>query len=68
MSEIDRSAVQASAGLFSHASEADAAEQRRPVVDDSAAAMERLRVPFEADPVDAMDQLREVPIEEDDYR
>jgi hypothetical protein len=54
--------------LFSDVPEADEAEQRRLVVDDSAAALERLRVPFEVDPADAFEQSRAVPLGEDDYR
>jgi hypothetical protein len=68
MAEIDRSDSAHSVRLFSELPEADAAEQRRPVVDDSAAAMRRLRIPFEADPADALDQLRTVPLDEDEYR
>jgi len=46
-------AVDAAAGapdgdLFSQAAEADTAEPSRPAVDESAAAMDRLRTPFDA--------------------
>jgi hypothetical protein len=68
MAEIDRSDTAPSARLFSELPEVDAAELRRPVVDDSAAAMQRLRIPFDADPADALDQSRSVPLDEDEYR
>jgi hypothetical protein len=68
MAEINRSNSVPSVRLFSELPEADAAEQQRQVVDDSAATMQRLRVPFEAEPADALDQLRTVPLDEDEYR
>ncbi|WP_275413232.1 hypothetical protein [Rugosimonospora africana] len=42
------------------------AAQHRPWVDDKV--MRRLRTPFEADPVDVLDQQRVVGLNEDDYR
>jgi hypothetical protein len=68
MAEIDRSDSVYSVRLFSEVPEADAADQRRPVVDDSAATMHRLRTPFDADVADALDQLQTVPLDEDEYR
>jgi hypothetical protein len=65
MAETNRFA--ATERLFSEVPEADAAERWRSAVDDSAPAMERLRLPFEADPADAMDQSRLVPLGDDDY-
>ena len=53
--------------LFSELPE-DGAAGQRPVVDDSAAVMQRLRVPFDVDPADALDQSRPVPLDEDEYR
>lgn len=45
---VDAAAAAApGADLFSQAAEADAAEPSRPVVDESAAAMGRLRTPFD---------------------
>ncbi|GIH21581.1 hypothetical protein Raf01_97530 [Rugosimonospora africana] len=44
----------------------DVAAQHRPWVDDKV--MRRLRTPFEADPVDVLDQQRVVGLNEDDYR
>jgi hypothetical protein len=67
MAETHRIAAP-SAGLFSDVPEADADEQRRLVVDDSAAAMERLRMPFEVNPADAIEQMQTVPLGEDEYR
>jgi hypothetical protein len=67
MPDFDRPAVP-SLRLFSEVPDADAADQQHPVVDDSAAAMRRLRVPFDADPADAPDEMRTVPLDEDDYR
>ncbi|GIH21359.1 hypothetical protein Raf01_95310 [Rugosimonospora africana] len=46
--------------------EADGAAQHRPWVDDEV--MRRLRLPFETDPVDVLDQRRVVGLNEDDYR
>ncbi|MGC9667829.1 hypothetical protein ACNTMW_14900 [Planosporangium sp. 12N6] len=63
MAEINRFAVPDR--LFSEVPEADAAEQWRMAVDDSASAMERLRLPFEVDHADAMDQSRVVPAGDD---
>jgi hypothetical protein len=56
--------------VFSHASDYDVAEQQRPAAPQDEVTMRSLRFPFEteADPVDAIDQLRSVPIDEDDYR
>jgi hypothetical protein len=68
MAETARRTPAPSVRLFSDVPEADEAEQHRLVVDDSAAALERLRVPFEVDPADAFDQSRAVPLGEDDYR
>jgi hypothetical protein len=68
MAEIDRSSSAQSEGLFSDPPEFSPEAQRRPVVDDSAAAMQRLRIPFEADPADALDQSRTVALDEDEYR
>jgi hypothetical protein len=65
MADINRLA--APERLFSEVPEADAAEQWRMVVDESASAMERLRVPFDADPADALDQSRVVPLHDDEY-
>ncbi|SDQ44574.1 hypothetical protein [Thermostaphylospora chromogena] len=49
------------------ASEADAAEQHRPV--HSGAASWRIQeIPLEADPADAADQSWQVDLDEDDYR
>jgi hypothetical protein len=56
MTTIDHSDSARSVQLFSERPEADAAEQRRPVVDDSPATMRRLRTPFDVDPADALDQ------------
>jgi hypothetical protein len=65
-----RAAAQPSWDVFSHASDYDVAEQQRPAAPHDEATMRSLRLPFEteADPVDAIDQLRLVPIDEDDYR
>ena len=54
--------------VFSHGSEYDVAEQQRPEHDE--VAMRSLQLPFEAevDVVDAIDQRRSVPVDEDDYR
>lgn len=43
-------------GLFLAPEEADAGEQRRPTADHSAAGMDRLRHPFAADPLDALER------------
>jgi hypothetical protein len=63
-------AAQPSGDVFSHASDYDVAEQQRPAAPQDEVTMRSLRLPFEteADPVDAIDQLRSVPIDEDDYR
>lgn len=63
-------AVQPSWEVFSHASEYDVAEQQRPVSPHDEVAMRSLRFPFEAeaDVLDAIDQRRSVPVDEDDYR
>lgn len=55
-------------GLFRSVPEADAIEENQPVVDDSAEAMERHRLPFDVNPADAMEQQQVVPYDEDDYR
>jgi hypothetical protein len=47
------------------APEADAAEQRRELVDGEEW---RRELPLEADPADAEDQQREVELDDDDYR
>jgi hypothetical protein len=56
--------------VFSHASESDVAEEQRSAALHDEAAMRSLRLPFdaEADIVDAIDQRRSVPVDEDDYR
>jgi hypothetical protein len=61
-------AAQPSWDVFSHGSEYDVAEQQRPEHDE--VAMRSLQCPFEAeaDVVDALDQRRPVPVDEDDYR
>jgi hypothetical protein len=61
-------AAQPSWDVFSHGSEYDVAEQQRPEHDE--VAMRSLQLPFEADVdvVDAIDQWRSVPVDEDDYR
>jgi len=61
-------AGQPSWDVFSHGSEYDVAEQRRPEHDE--AAMRSLQRPFDAevDVVDAIDQWRSAPVDEDDYR
>ena len=63
-------AAQPSWDVFSHASDSDVAEQQRPAAAHDEVTMRSLRLPFatEADPVEAIDQLRVVPIDEDDYR
>ncbi|HEV7898459.1 MAG TPA: hypothetical protein VGP31_11510 [Planosporangium sp.] len=63
MADINRLAT--SVRLFSEVPEADAAEQWRTAVDDSPRAMERLRLPFDADPADVMDQSRVVPLDDE---
>ncbi len=67
MAESDRAHSAPAVRLFSELPE-DAAAGQRPVVDDSPAVMRRLRVPFEVNPADALDQARPVPLDEDDYR
>jgi hypothetical protein len=54
--------------VFSHGSEYDVAEQQRPEHDE--VTMRSLQLPFEAevDVVDAIDQWRSVPVDEDDYQ
>jgi hypothetical protein len=63
-------APQPSWAVFSHGSEYDVAEQQRPEHDE--VAMRSLQLPFEVevevDVVDAIDQRRSVPVDEDDYR
>jgi hypothetical protein len=61
-------AGQPSWDVFSHGSEYDVAEQQRPVHDEMA--MRSLQLPFETEVhvVDAIDQWRSVPVDEDDYR
>ena len=54
--------------LFSQKPEDDEIDQRRPVLDDGAAALDRLRMPFEVDPADLLEQQQLVPMDEDDYR
>jgi len=63
-------AAQPSWDVFSHASEYDVAEQQRPATQHDEVAMRSLRLPFEAeaDVVDAIDQRRSVPVDDDDYR
>jgi hypothetical protein len=63
-----RTAAHPSWDVFSHASEYDVADQQRP--DHDEVAMRSLQLPFaaEADVVDALDQRRSVPVDEDDYR
>lgn len=60
--------AQPSWDVFSHGSEYDVAEHQRPEHDE--VAMRSLQCPFEAeaDVVDALDQRRPVPVDEDDYR
>jgi hypothetical protein len=67
---IAPSAAQPSWDVFSHASDSDVAEQQRPAAAHDEVTMRSLRLPFatEADPADAIDQLRLIPIDEDDYR
>jgi hypothetical protein len=67
---VPSAAAQPFWNVFSHASDYDIAEQQRPAAPRDEATMRSLRLPFEteADPVDAIDQLRSVPIDEDDYR
>lgn len=51
MAEIDRAAALPPVGLFSEVPAEETAERRRPDDDnDRAATMQRLRVPFDADP------------------
>jgi hypothetical protein len=61
-------AAQPSWDVFSHGSEYDVAERQRPEHDE--VAMRSLEFPFgaEVDVVDAIDQWRSVPVDEDDYR
>jgi hypothetical protein len=56
--------------VFSHASDYDLAEQQRRAAPHDEVTMRSLRLPFAtgADTVDAIDQRRSVPIDEDDYR
>jgi len=63
-------AAHPSGDVFSHASEYDVAEQQRPATQHDEVAMRSLRLPFEteADTLDALDQRRSVPIDEDDDR
>ncbi|MGH3780426.1 MAG: hypothetical protein ACRDRO_07305 [Pseudonocardiaceae bacterium] len=62
-------AAQPSWDVFSHASEYDVAEQQRPATQHDEVAMRSFQLPFiaEADVVDAIDQRRSVPVDEDDY-
>lgn len=62
--------AQPSWDVFSHASEYDVVEQQRPVTQHDEVAMQSRRLPFEveADVIDAIDQRRSVPVDEDDYR
>jgi hypothetical protein len=62
-------AAQPSKDVFSHASEYDVAEQQRPATQHDEGTMRSFQLPFiaEADVVDAIDQRRTVPIDEDDY-
>lgn len=55
-------------GLFRSIPEADAIEERQQVVDDSAAAMERHRLPFDVNVADAVEQQQPIPYDEDEYR
>jgi hypothetical protein len=61
-------AAQPSWDVFSHGYEYDVAEKQRPEHDE--VTMRSLQLPFEADVdvVDAIDQWRSVPVDEDDYR
>jgi hypothetical protein len=63
-------AAQPSWDVFSHASDYDVTEQQQPAAPHDEVTMRSLRLPFEteADSVDGIDQLRLVPIDEDDYR
>lgn len=63
-------AAQPSWAVFSNGSEYDVAEQQRLTTQPDEVAMRSLRLPFEAeaDVVDALDQRRSVPFDEDDYR
>jgi len=65
---VPSAAAQPSWDVFSHGSEHDVAEQQPPEHDE--VAMRSLQLPFEAevDVVDAIDQWRTVPVDEDDYR
>jgi hypothetical protein len=62
--------AQPSWDVFSHASEYDVMEQQRSDAQHDEVAMRSLRHPFnfEVDMVDAIDQGRSVPVDEDDYR
>lgn len=62
--------AQPSWDVFSHASEYDVAELQRPATQHDQVAMRSLQLPFEAeaDVVDAIDQRRSVPVDEDDHR
>jgi hypothetical protein len=60
MAEIDRVAALPPVGLFSEVPAEETAERRRPDDDnDRAATMQRLRVPFEADPAQADPEAEE---------
>jgi hypothetical protein len=63
-------AAQPSWDVFSHPSEYDGAEQQRRATQHDEVAMRSFQRPFlaEADVVDAIDQRRPVPVDEDDYR
>ncbi len=55
-------------GLFLQPPSDDPAEQQAQAVDGSGEGMRRLRFPFEADPVDVLEQQLTVPVDEDEYR
>mgnify|MGYP001797481489 CR=1 FL=1 len=63
-------AAQPSWDVFSNGSEYDVAEQQRPTSQHDEVAIRSLRLPFEAeaDALDALDQQRSVPFDEDDSR
>ncbi len=54
--------------LFRQPVDVQSSDDHPSVVDDSDEAMRRLRFPFEADPVDALEQQRSVPVDKDEYR
>lgn len=55
-------------GLFLAPRGVDAAEQRPPAADHSNAGMDRLRHPFEAGPVDVLEQRQIVVLDDDENR